>query len=139
MQNNRFKIARNQHRSMKLNRGCCFASWMLIKDNFRKLDKFGHPISLTYKGRDKYQTAWGACLSMLVCLIMTWVVLIMVSQILTQPFQRREVVKELIDPGLSIQGEPTKNSTLLFDNHENLFTFVNMDSFTDQELTVSYL
>ena len=95
---NRFKIARNHHRSMKLNKGLCYSSWRLIHNNFKKLDKFGHPITLTYKGRDKFQTPWGACVSILVCLIMTWVILIMVSSILTMPFQRRTVVKELINP-----------------------------------------
>jgi len=63
----------------------------------------------------------------------------MVSQILTQPFQRRSVVKELIDPGLATQGEPTYNSTMVFENHEDLFTFVNVDSFTEREYDVSFL
>ena len=76
---NRFKIARNHHRSIKLKRGLCFSSWRLIHDNFKKLDKFGQPITLSYKGESKYRTPWGACVSIGVCLIMTWVILIMVS------------------------------------------------------------
>ena len=76
---NKFKVARNQHRSMKLNRGSCYSSWKLVHANFKKLDKFGHPIALTYKGRDHFQTPWGAFISILVCLAMTWVILIMLS------------------------------------------------------------
>mmetsp|Transcript_1401 Transcript_1401/g.2287 ORF Transcript_1401/g.2287 Transcript_1401/m.2287 type:complete len:83 (+) Transcript_1401:14-262(+) len=80
---NKFKIARVQHSSMKLNQGQCYSSWKLIHENFKKLDKFGHPITLTYKGRDKFQTPWGACISVLVCLSMAWVILIMISQVVT--------------------------------------------------------
>ena len=93
---NRFKVARKHHQSLKLNRGCGASSWSLIHENFKKLDKFGHPITLTYKGRDQFQTPWGACVSIMVCLVMTWVVLIMISQVATQPFQRRQIVKELL-------------------------------------------
>ena len=80
---NRFKIARTNHRSMKLNSGGCYSSCKLLHEGFTKLDKFGHPITLTYKGEDKFQTFWGACISILVYLAMTWVILIMVSQVYT--------------------------------------------------------
>ena len=50
----RFKVARKHHQSLKLNRGCGASSLALIHENFKKLDKFGHPITLTYKGRDQF-------------------------------------------------------------------------------------
>ena len=140
---NRFKIARNQHRAMKSNKGVCYSAWGLIHENFKKMDSFGHPITLTYKGRDKFQTPWGACISVIVCLGMLWVILIILSQIMTQPYQRRQVVKELIDPGLSIQGgpsfssTPTFNETMLVEDLSDLFTFVNLETFDEKTLDVT--
>ena len=98
---NKFKIARSQHASMKLNRGQCYSSCKGVQDDFRKLDKFGHAITLTYKGRDKFQTTWGASVSLIVCLAMTWVILIMISQVVTQPFQSRQIISELVNPDLA--------------------------------------
>ena len=64
----------------------------------------------------------------------------MVSQVLTQPFQRKQIIKELIDPGLASDlGEPTTNVTLSVEDISDLVTFVNMDAVTSKlvNLTVS--
>ena len=79
----RFKVAKRHHSIMKMNRGVCFSQWRFLHDSFKKLDKFGHPISLTYKGRDKFQTPWGACVSLCVAMLMLWVILVIFSQIVT--------------------------------------------------------
>ena len=111
----RFKIARQHHKSMKLNAGNCYSSWKLVHEYFKRLDKFGHPITLTYKGLDKFQTPWGACVSVLIFLAMTWVILIIASQVVTQPFQRRTVVTELTDENLVLQDISSLFSIVNFD------------------------
>lgn len=37
---------------MKLNQGKCYTMWHALSDNFKLMDKFGHNITLTYKGKD---------------------------------------------------------------------------------------
>ena len=133
-QQNRFKIARTHHRSMKLNRGKCYTMWHSLHENFKTLDKYGHRITLTYKGKDTFQTPWGACISVLVCLGMTWVIIVMLSQIITMPFQRRTIVKELVNPITSSEDDLVR---LIVEDPSQLFTFVNLDSFTEKEIQVS--
>ena len=127
---NRFKIARNHHRGMKMNRGICYSQWQSVKENFNKLDQFGHPITLTYKGRDQFQTPWGAFVSMCVCLVMTWVLAIMISQIYTLPFQSRSVVKELVNPNAD------SIDRLVVPNPTELLSFVNLDSLAEDKVQV---
>ena len=51
---NRFKVARTHHKALKLNRRKCYSTWQMVHANFTKLDRFGHQITLTYKGNDKF-------------------------------------------------------------------------------------
>lgn len=48
-------------------------------------------------------------------------------------------MKELIDPGLSVQGTPTYNDTLTLTNLDDIISFTNFDSFTDREFNVSFV
>lgn len=69
---------------------------------------------------------------------MVWLIIILVSQVATQPFQRRQLITELIDPGLASDlGEPTTNSTLSVEDISELITFVNMDTIAPNLLNLT--
>ena len=70
----------------------------------------------------------------------------MLSQMITMPFQRRMIIKELVNPMTEATTAETGEETttisadverLIIDDPAQLFSFVNLDSFTSKEIEVS--
>ena len=73
-QDRRFKTARKHHSSLKVNDGHFFARPGFISEWLQQFDMFGHPITLTYKGKNSFRTSWGACVTFCYVLALVWVI-----------------------------------------------------------------
>ena len=91
------------------------------------MDQFGHPVNLTYRGREKFQTSWGGWLTCLFAIFLAWIIIIIIGSAFSQPFQKRIVVKELVD----------SDTPLTIENPNDLLKFINMDTFTNDDIFVS--
>ena len=60
---NRLKIARKGNKRAKAGAGGSFLNTRILKEGFTRLDAFGRPVTLTFKGKESYQTLWGAWVS----------------------------------------------------------------------------
>lgn len=86
---------------MKANASKGYCEWSVFRDFFSDFDLFGKPITLNYKGRNSFKTPWGACVTILAAMVFLWIFLAILTQIVTQPLQKRFKTVELVNPHLA--------------------------------------
>ena len=96
---NRLHTARSSHKQRKVSHG--FLNRKTILEGFSKLDTFGRPVSLTFKGRESYQTVWGACVSLCIYILVGLLAIAFWVDYGDQGIQKRLVIQELVNPELS--------------------------------------
>ena len=100
METKRFKRARKRHKSEVMNTTNGSCNCKLFTEQFSKIDMYGMPIRLTYKGSYTFGTSWGACLTILTVLGIVWVTASVVAQVVFQPAPKLNQVTQLINPSL---------------------------------------
>ena len=88
------------HKSLQMNKHNGSCSCKMIAEQFSHLDMFGIPINLNYKGQNAFRTPWGACVTIIMTLLLAWALFAICLQTITQPIQKHSTVTYLANPSL---------------------------------------
>ena len=134
-------MARKHHTSMKVNEGHFLTRWGFLGEWLTQFDVFGYPITLTYKGRNTFRTSWGACVTLLACIALLWVIVAIAFQTYFQTIKKYTVYRDLVNPRLSdpdlssasfsfgnLSVDKTGLKTMTLNDASNLFRIKNLDT-----------
>ena len=107
---------------------------------------FGHPVTLTYKGKNSFKTSWGSCVTIVFFLALVWVAMGLSFQTYFQSVKKYTTYRNLVNPALSdpdissdasfsfggLSIDKTGLKSLELTDPESLFRIKNLDTLTAQ-------